>query len=116
MSLWYRLKWRAGQNRPAAALVLMLLASLITFAGYGVYSRIQAQREAEVLRELAQDSNEVSGCCAQRINCLSTTSRANRAWSGSGSPACSEDSRGAQAALWSASLCHRSRPPGAARV
>lgn len=59
VSLWYRLKWRASQNRPAAALVLMLLASLITFAGYGVYSRIQAQREAEVLRELAQDSNEV---------------------------------------------------------
>lgn len=59
VSLWYRLKWRARQNRPAAALVLTLVGSLLVFAGYGMYARIQAQREAELARELAQDSNEV---------------------------------------------------------
>lgn len=59
VGLWYRLKWRASQNRPAAALALTLLASLVVFAGYGVHSRVMAQREAELLRELAQDSNEV---------------------------------------------------------
>jgi serine/threonine-protein kinase len=31
----------------------------VVFAGAGVYSRIKAQREAELLRELVQDSNEV---------------------------------------------------------
>ena len=59
VSFWYRLRWRARQNPAAAALILALLASLVGFASYGVYARYKAQREAELARTLAQDSNEV---------------------------------------------------------
>ena len=58
VSLWYRLAWRARQNRPAAALIVALLLSVVAFAAYGTYARIEAQREAELTRELMQDGNE----------------------------------------------------------
>ena len=59
VSLSYRLMWRARQNKPAAALVLSLLVSVIGFAGYGLRARYVAQKQAELARQIAQDSKDI---------------------------------------------------------
>jgi len=59
VSLTYRLLWRARQNKPAAALVLSLLVSVIGFAGYGLRARYVAQKQAELSRQIAQDSKDI---------------------------------------------------------
>ena len=59
ISQWQRLKWRARQNKPAAALVLSLLLSMIGFAGYGLRARYVAQKRAELARQIGQDSKDI---------------------------------------------------------
>ncbi len=54
-----RLKWRAQRNKPAAALVLSLIVSLIGFAGYGLRARYVAQKRAELARQIGQDSKDI---------------------------------------------------------
>ena len=59
VSLFYRLKWRARQNKPAAALVLSLLLSVIVFAAYGLRQSYVARKQSELQRQIAQDSKDL---------------------------------------------------------
>jgi serine/threonine-protein kinase len=59
VGLAYRLMWRARQNKPAAALVLSLLVSVLGFAVYGLRARYVAQKQAELSRQIAQDSKDI---------------------------------------------------------
>ena len=59
VGLIYRLKWRARQNKPAAALVLSLLISVIGFAGYGLRQSYVARKQSELQRQIAQDSKDI---------------------------------------------------------
>ena len=59
VGLLYRLKWRARQNKPAAALVLSLLISVIGFAGYGLRQSYVARKQSELQRQIAQDSKDI---------------------------------------------------------
>ena len=59
ISQWQRLKWRAGQNKPAAALLLSLLLSALGFSGYGLRARYVAQQRAALARQLGQDSKDI---------------------------------------------------------
>ena len=59
VGLIYRLKWRARQNKPAAALVLSLLISVIGFAGYGIRQSYVARKQSELQRQIAQDSKDI---------------------------------------------------------
>lgn len=59
ISQWQRLKWRAGQNKPAAALLLSLLLTALGFSGYGLRARYVAQQRAALARQLGQDSKDI---------------------------------------------------------
>ncbi|MBL8634432.1 MAG: protein kinase [Myxococcales bacterium] len=59
ISLLYRLRWRARQNKPAAALVLSLLLSMVLFAGYGIRQSYVARKQSELQRQIAQDSKDL---------------------------------------------------------
>ena len=59
VGLLYRLKWRAQQNKPAAALVLSLFASVVGFAGYGLRQSYVARKQSELQRHIAQDSKDI---------------------------------------------------------
>ena len=59
VGLLYRLKWRARQNKPAAALVLSLLISVIGFAGYGLRQSYVARKQSELQRQITQDSKDI---------------------------------------------------------
>ena len=59
ISQWQRLKWRAGQNKPAAALLLSLLVTALGFLGYGLRARYVAQQRAALARQLGQDSKDI---------------------------------------------------------
>jgi serine/threonine-protein kinase len=59
ISLWQRLKWRARQNKPAAALLLSLLVTALGFSGYGLRARYVAQQHAALARQLGQDSKDI---------------------------------------------------------
>lgn len=59
VGLLYRLKWRARQNKPAAALVLSLLVSVVLFAGNGLRQSYVARKQSELQRQIAQDSKDL---------------------------------------------------------
>lgn len=59
ISQWQRLKWRARQNKPAAALLLSLLVCAFAFSGYGLRARYVAQKRAALARQLGQDSKDI---------------------------------------------------------
>ena len=64
LGLFYRLRWRARHNKPAATAAVALVLSLLALVGYGVYDRIQAlhrERRARQQTALAQRLGETIG-------------------------------------------------------
>lgn len=66
LSLYQRLRWRAQHNKPAFAIVLILLATLVFLVGYGINNRIQAiqrdrqaRRQAELAQRLGQEIKDM---------------------------------------------------------
>ncbi|MBL9005484.1 MAG: serine/threonine protein kinase [Myxococcales bacterium] len=57
LSLYYRLRYKAQRNKPAAVILTILLLTLVAMIGYGIRLRIQAaqrERQARQQAELAQ--------------------------------------------------------------
>lgn len=59
VGLLYRLTWRARQNRFAAALLLCLFAMFVGFGVYGLRLRYLAQKQAELQRQIAQNTKDL---------------------------------------------------------
>ncbi|HNN96905.1 MAG TPA: protein kinase [Pseudomonadota bacterium] len=52
-SLWYRLRWRARQNKVLTAALAALVLSLLALSGYGLRTRVQTLRQQERARHQA---------------------------------------------------------------
>jgi hypothetical protein len=73
--------WRARQNKPAAALVLSLLVSVIGFAGYGLRAKLRGAEASELAKadRAGQQRHRVAGAYGV---CAAASQRRARAAAG----------------------------------